>query len=251
MLPGSTRDQSRIPTPMNPFEINVTGHGTCIYPAERVLLELEAKAESQTSQAEASSAVIATANVARDMLNPHYRHNQLTGEPVVGSPIEFYLISTTRPSVSTEPNSSQTAEKLTTYTAQCTINIKFKDFELLNRLATDFSSMKNIRILRVVWYLIDGTIEHVSATARKRAAEDAVAKAADYAVAFAGATRTRLRPTSVQETKYNVLKSRPVAGRFRVSEELGGPPAATWELQYEPEDVRVEVQVSAKFGIAA
>jgi uncharacterized protein YggE len=130
------------------------------------------------------------------------------------------------------------------YTAEAAFEIKFKDFGVLNTLATRFSAMQNITITNVTWALTDSTKDSIQGSARKQAAESAKEKAIDYAEAFIGVGPEKVKPFNVHEEPYYSQSTRPHLHREKGVRSVR---ANSEELMFEPEDVRYEITVTAKF----
>ena len=233
---------------MSTIEINVHGSGNAIRPAERAILSLSAQSGRLSTAAEASAVVTATANAIREKIVPYCPQDEETGRTLPGEPIAHYSMSTMD---TTSGRELAAEEKYTTYyTARAAFDIKFQDFGVLNKLATEFSAMQYVTISGVNWKLTDATMESIRGGARKRAAIDAVQRAWDYAEVFAGVTggdaelKKRVRAVSVTEDHYYTQSSRP---KLHYGKGERGTRTGREELQFAPEDVQLDVTVNAKF----
>jgi hypothetical protein len=142
----------------------------------------------------------------------------------------------------------------TYYSARADFHIKFADFDVLNTLATLFSGMTNIKIQRIEWKLTDATLASLKGATRKYASEDAIQKARDYAEVFAGVTEedfpNRVRPFELKEDDYNSYKqsTRPQL-HYGKAQRARMVAVDREELQFQPEDVRLEIKVHARFAV--
>jgi len=234
---------------MAPLEISINGTGTSIHAAERAILSLNAQSEQLATQAAASEVVTATANALREIIMPFCPQDEATGRTLPDAPIVHYSMSTM--DTTSHPhrdNDSKIAEHR--YSARAEFKIKFQDFGVLNNLATRFSAMQNIKISRIDWSLTDVTFDSIKGGTRKRAAQDAIQRAWDYAAVFADIAaddlKKKVRPVSVNEQGYYQQGTRP---QLHYGKGMRGHRTTTEELQFEPEDVRLEVTVNAKFVV--
>jgi uncharacterized protein YggE len=232
-----------------PLEITINGTGSAIHPAERAILVLEAKAEGQPTPGQASAVVTRSANIIRDTITPYCPQDEATGRTVDGAPIAHYSMSTLdtsshRNHVKTKIGDFHENEVVITYEARAKFNIKFHDFSALNKLATEFSAMDHIKILSIDWRLTDATLHSIRGGARKNAARDAIQKAVDYAEAFVGADKDKVRPVTVKEDQYYSQSTRP---HLHYGKGMRGHKTGQEELQFEPEDVSLDVKVECKF----
>jgi uncharacterized protein YggE len=228
------------------LEITLNGSGSSIHAAERAILVLEAKAEGQPNPAHASAVVTRAANTIRDAIAPYCPQDEAERRTVTGAAIAHYSMSTLDTSSSRQIVDGHSKTYETVYAARALFNIKFHDFAVLNKLATQFSAMDHVKISRIDWDLTDATLDGLKGGARKRAAQDAIAKAIDYAEAFAGVGREKVRPVTVSESTYYNQSTRP---QLHYGKGMRGRVTGSEELQFEPEDVRLEVTVTAKFHV--
>jgi uncharacterized protein YggE len=234
---------------MAPLEISLNGQGTSIHAAERAILSLNAQSEQLTTQAAASEVVTSTANALRDIIMPFCPQDEATGRTLPDAPIVHYSMSTldttSHPYRDTSNNIIENR-----YSARAEFKIKFQDFGVLNNLATRFSAMQNVKISRIDWSLTDVTSDSIKGGARKRAAQDAIQRAWDYAAVFADIAaddlKRKVRPVSVNEQGFYQQGTRP---QLHYGKGMRGRPTTTEELQFEPEDVRLDVTVNTKFVV--
>ena len=106
--------------------------------------------------------------------------------------------------------------------------------------------MEHVTISSVTWSLTDATKDAIQGTARKRAAQHAIAKAIDYAEVFVGAKPEDVKPFHVHEDSYYNQSTRPHLHRGKGVRSVS---AAVEELQFEPEDVKMQATVTAKFQV--
>ncbi|KAF2469506.1 uncharacterized protein BDR25DRAFT_50156 [Lindgomyces ingoldianus] len=237
--------------PKEGLEINVTGSGYVVHAADRAILVLQAQSRQLPSPAEASAAVTSTANVLREAILPHCYQDNTAGHAMGGAAISHYSMSTLDTS-----NHQQRPDKdgnmfPTTYSARVEFHIKFSDFDVLNTLATKFSAMENIKIQKINWCLTDDTLNGIRGSARKLAAQDAIQRGWDYAEVFARVPAEDLAKkvvaTSVKEETYYSQSTRPQLHYGKKLRMEGTHPQGREELQFQPEDVRLEAKVSARF----
>jgi uncharacterized protein YggE len=112
--------------------------------------------------------------------------------------------------------------------------------------------MENVRIERITWKLTDVTLESIEGGARKRAAQNALQRARDYAEVFADLSTEeavrKVKAVDVKENQYYQQSTRPQLhyGKAQRALEMVMDKA---ELQFEPEDVRLEVKVDGTFVV--
>jgi uncharacterized protein YggE len=212
---------------------------------------LEATAEGQPTPGHASAVVTRSANIIRDTITPYCPQDAVTGRTADGAPIAHYSMSTLDTSshidrVKTNAGNSHENEVVITYQARAKFNIKFHDFSVLNKLATEFSAMDHVKIFSIDWHLTDATLLKIRGGARKNAAQDAIQKAVDYAKAFVGADQDKVRPVTVKEDQYYRQSTRP---HLHYGKGLRGRKTGQEELQFEPEDVSLDVKVECDFMV--
>jgi uncharacterized protein YggE len=229
--------------------ISITGSGYTIRPAERAVLMLQAQSQQLPSEAEASAAVTETAHAVREILTKHCPQDEATGRALPEAGIVHYSMSTldTQSHIQRNKDGPQLPPL---FSARADYKIKFKDFSLLNTLATQFSAMKNIKISQIAWELTNDTHNSLKSVVRKLAAEDAIEHAHDYAEVLEGVPRDeclrRVRPFEVNESNNYYRSTRP---QLHYGKGQRGARVDTQDLQFEPEDVRLETTVSVKFVV--
>ncbi|KAF1994682.1 hypothetical protein P154DRAFT_526858 [Amniculicola lignicola CBS 123094] len=242
------------------LEINVTGAGHTISPAERAILVLQAQSGQLATAAEASATVTATANALRDAILPHCPQDDATGRTLEGAPIAHYSMSTLdtnshRERISTSKDEWTEKSKVeyeTTFSARAEMHIKFSDFSLLNTLATQFSAWQNVKIQKISWCLTDRTLDSIKGATRKKAAKDAIQRAYDYAEVFAGIEeselKSKVKAVSINENNYYSQSTRPQL-HYGKGMRMKTSVVEKEELMFQPEDVRLEATVSGKFVV--
>jgi uncharacterized protein YggE len=241
---------------MAPLEINVTGTGTAIHRAERATLVLQAQAQQCPTAQEASSVVTTAANELRNAIMPYCPPDEETGRAKEDAAVSHYSMSTldTSSRRDVRPRTAgvgRTSELDITYSARGNFNIKFTKFDVLEKLTTQFSAMDGVRILRIDWHLTDATLASTEADARKRAAQNALQRARDYAEVFANLSAEgaveRVQAVDVRESGYGQQTSR--QQRQIRKQMMSGPVTEKTEMLFEPEDVILEVKIDAKFVV--
>lgn len=123
---------------------------------------------------------------------------------------------------------------------------------MLDKLATQFSAMENIRIERTNWLLTDATQDSIKRDARKRAAQDAFQRARHYAEVFADVApeevKDKVQAVEVKGGPYYQQSTRSKLHYGTIKKHRSTLMAAA-DLQFEPEDVRLEIKVDGKFAI--
>ncbi|OAK96843.1 hypothetical protein IQ06DRAFT_296827 [Phaeosphaeriaceae sp. SRC1lsM3a] len=242
---------------MTRIEINVTGTGSAIRRAERGILELQAQSQYLPTAEEASAAVVATANKLRDAIAPYCPQDEETGSTKENAAISHYSMSTLDTSNHRErrPDPNNKLEKPiydTSYYARADFNIKFSDFAALDKLATQFSAMPNVRIQRISWKLTDATLASIEGGARKRAAQNALQRARDYAEVFANLSTEeaarKVKAVDIKENAHYQQSTRPQL-HYGKAQRRHGRVVETEELKFEPEDVSLSVSVDGKFVV--
>ncbi|KAJ4313867.1 hypothetical protein N0V94_006733 [Neodidymelliopsis sp. IMI 364377] len=241
---------------MQQLEIYVTGTGTAIHAAERGILKLKAQSQELRTIEEASKTVTITANQIRDIIAPHCPQDEQTGRTKSDAAISHYSMSTLETHSKLTPRPREKDEEIiydTTYSAAAEYTIKFSDFSLLDSLASELAAMKNVKIDRLTWALTDDTRKSLMGGARIRAAQDAMQRARDYAEAFTGLsaeeTATRVKAKEAREQNNNYCSSTRPKLHYGKRQRAYGKVEETSELQFQPEDVRLEVRVDCKFAI--
>jgi uncharacterized protein YggE len=230
---------------MAQLEIHVTGTGTATRRAERGILVLEAQSQQLPTAEEASAVVSSTANKIRE-----------TSGTKAGAAIAHYSMSTLDTSSNRERRPSQNknideAPKYdVTYSARAEFNIKFSDFSVLDKLATQFAAMDTVHIKRINWRLTNATLAAIEGGARKDAAQNALQRARNYAEVFADISEEdaarRVQAVDVKEDQYYQQSTKPQL-HYGKKQRVYGTVVGRTELQFEPEDVRLDVKVSGKF----
>ena len=238
---------------MAPLQIVVIGSGSTLRSAERAILVLQASSKEVSSPSEASAIVTLTANTIREAIIPHCTQNDATGQKQPDAAIAHYSMSTLDTNSRSRLKDKSKEKYEVVYSASALFNIKFADFRVLNTLATEFSAMNNIKIQKIDWHLTDDTLASIQGEARKRAANDAIARAHDYAEVFAGVNpeelRKRVKTISVKENNYYQQSTRPQLHRGKRQIAEGLMLAGKEELQFQPEDVRLSVSVEGTFVV--
>lgn len=235
-------------------EISVDGKGSAIRPAERAIISLSAESPRVSTTAEASEIITSTANRLRELLTPLCPQDEKTRRTLPDAPVVHYSMSSIETASHPVFHYDTKEYEDTLFSAHAGFEIKVQDFAILNKITTTFSSMENVTIKSITWKLTDSTLEAIKGGARKRAGADAIQKAWDYAEVFAGVSgsqvelRRRVRPVAVGENNfgYNEI-NRP---HLHHGKGMRGSRTASEELQFEPEDVRLEVSVSARFVVS-
>jgi uncharacterized protein YggE len=243
---------------MAPLEIHVTGTGTAIRRAERGILVLEARSQQLPTAEEASTVVTSTATAIRDAIAPFCPQDEETGGTKANAAIAHYSMSTLDTSSNRErrhnanKNSDEAPKYDVTYSARAEFNIKFSDFAALDKLATQFSAMETIHIKSITWKLTDATFASIEGGARKRAAQNALQRAHDYAEVFADLSTEdavrRVKAVDVKEDQYYQQSTKPQL-HYGKKQRMFGEVVGRDELQFEPEDVRLDVKVTGKFVV--
>lgn len=185
---------------------------------------------------------------------PHCPQDEATGRIAENAAIAHYSMSTLDTSSKqrkiSASDSTTPAKYETVYSARAEFHIKFSDFAVLNKLATQFSAMENVRIQRIDWNLTDRTYDSIKSGARKLAAEDAMQRAYDYAAVFAGVAKEevgkKVRAVHVKESNSYYQSTRP---QLHYGKMMRGAKVASHELQFQPEDVRLQVNVDGRFEV--
>lgn len=238
---------------MAPLQINVVGTGSTIRPAERAILVLQAYSPDLSTAAEASAIVTLTANTIREAITPHCAQDTATGKTLPGAAIAHYSMSTLDTNSRSRAIDSKKEKYEIVYTAKAQFNIKFSDFTVLGQLATDFSAMQNVSIQRIEWKLTDVTDASIQGEARKRAAADAIQRARDYAQVFGGVAEEdlekRVKAVDVKENGYYQRGTKPQLHIGKRQRFEGESSFGKEELQFQPEDVRLSVNVDGRFVV--
>lgn len=241
---------------MSQLEISVTGRGTAIRPAERALLSVSAECPQVKTPAEASSLVTASANAIREIIMSLCPQDEETGRTLPDAPIVHYSLSTMDTTSHTprsrNPESGKMEPDPTLYSARVDLKIKFQDFAVLNKVATQLSAMDHVRVSGVSWKLTDATLDAIEGDTRRSAGRDAIQKAWDYAEVFGGIEggemelKRRVKAKSVGEERYYTQSNSP---RMHSDKRIRVRTVGVDQLHFEPEDVSLEVTCNAKFMV--
>jgi hypothetical protein len=243
---------------MAPLEIHVTGTGTAIRRAERGILVLQAQSQHVASAEEASAIVTMTANKICDAIMPYCPHDEDTHRTKADAAIAHYSMSTLNTNSKHEQrynaNKNNDSPKYDiTYSARVDFHIKFSDFTALDTLATQFSAMETVHIIRIDWKLTDATLASIEGGARKRAAQNALQRARDYAEVFANLSAEdavrRVKAVDVKEDQYYQQGTKPQLHYGKRHNMTSGALIDKAEMQFKPEDVKLEVKVSGMFVV--
>jgi uncharacterized protein YggE len=233
------------------LEIHVSGSGQVTRRAERAILVLQACAEKLSTPTAATTAITHTASVLREAITPHCPSDEASD-----AAISHYSMTTldTSQVKTARKELDEEGKKIydTAYSARVDFHIKFANFDVLDKLATSFSTMENVRISSVSWRLTEDTLASIKGETRKLAARNAVQRAWDYAEVVGNMTeeeaKQMVKPVEIKEGSHYEQNSRPrlhVGKRQRMTTtEINSE-----ELRFQPEDVAFEVTVNAKFVV--
>ena len=238
---------------MAPLEIHVTGKGTTYRPAERAILVLQVSSSKASTAQEASTIVTSIAKTIRDMITP-FCPSDNSADARQRAAIAHYSMGALQTSNNTQPkriSNDRTAgvtEFETLYSAKVSFNIKFSDFTVLGRLATEFSAMKHVSVSRIDWKLTEDNEKSIHSETRRKAAYDLVSRANDYAVAVAGVPeaelKERVKAASLNENQYYTYSTR---AHLHNSKSMMTHEVNHELLEFQPEDVSLEISVEGKF----
>jgi hypothetical protein len=244
------------PINMAQLEIHVTGTGTATRRAERGILVLEAQSQQLPTAEEASVVVTSTVNKIREAIAPFCPQDDKTRGTKADAAIAHYSMSTLDTSSNRERRPSQNknideAPKYdVTYSARAEFNIKFSNFAVLDKLATQFAAMDTVHIKHINWRLTNATLVSIEGGARKDAAQNALQRARNYAEVFADISEEdaarRVKAVDVKEDQYYQQSTKPQL-HYGKKQRTYGTVVDKTELQFEPEDVRLDVKVTGKF----
>jgi uncharacterized protein YggE len=244
---------------MAPLEIKVTGSASAHQPAERATLILHLNTGNHPTSEDALTALTSTINNLVVKFSPYCSSSN---EPEnIGIPsYSLYSLDTSnyRDRQSEGTSSSFLTSKASStyhikYAASIDLHVDFADFNILNTFVPQFTAMEMVSIRRVDWHLTETTLEELKGTARKRAAQNALQRARDYAEVFAGLGAEdavgRVRAKEIKEEGKYEERTRT---RVHVGKKMGGGMKfiqKNVELTYEPRDVVVNVDVEGKFVV--
>lgn len=133
------------------------------------------------------------------------------------------------------------------YSASTRFEITFSDFAKLGAAATDLASIPLVSIRSITWTLTEATRISLQGEIRKKAVEDAVTKARDFAAAVGKHTVIPREITSNSSHAPSYGGATLFGG---TSSGLFGGPARkpdTPDLNFEPEEIRMNCDVQMKF----
>lgn len=167
------------------LKINVDGSGSVFRTAERGVLHISVS-KSSKSQPEASEGVRETSA----HLTAHFRAHARKTEGADGRPVphpDAGITAFTASSLSTHSQpeyewaDSKRHDLGLTYHASSTFEVVFRDMALLADTAAELASTPHVAITSTEWRLTAATCAEIEREARKKAIENAVQKAGDYA----------------------------------------------------------------------
>lgn len=206
------------------LKIHVDGSGSVFRTAERGVLHINVS-KSSKSQQEASDAVRETSA----SLTTQFRTHALKTEGADGRPAPHPDAGVTAFTASSLSNHAQPEyewvenkrrDRGVTHTASSTLEVVFRDLVLLADTAGELAAMPHVAITSTEWRLTAATCAEIEREARKKAIENAVQKAEDYA-GVVGRRRDHGRPRLGRQQHLQLLAA-PFQRR---------PGAAVWQLQ--------------------
>lgn len=235
----------------------MTGKGSTYRPAERAILVLEVFASNLDDAKEASEIVTAVTKDIRELIEP-YCPNDNTSEARESAAIAHYSMSSLQTDHYTQqrrdPNTASGSDVKvyeTVYSAKALFNIKFSDFSVLGKLATQFSAMDDVNIKNISWKLTEENELSIHSETRRKAAKDVLQRAHDYAIAIGGVSeadvKDRVKAVWLRENDRYTASTRPHLHRDKRVMMYGG--VKEEEIAFQPEDVSLEVSVEGKFVV--
>jgi hypothetical protein len=133
------------------------------------------------------------------------------------------------------------------FTAQTSFQIKFRDFSKLGEYASEVAGVPHVSVRRIDWRLTDQTKAHLGQLCRKKAVEDAVAKAADYADVLG---RRNVRDVEVNDAGIGGVAPSPPGGYITRAVrpfEFGSSTHQEESLSFTPKNCEVQCSVKVRF----
>lgn len=163
-----------------PVSINVTGTSNIHHRPEQALLALHIQSEG-SSRNLASSYVTTRANLLNRQLK-ELAPKTPAGTSTPEAPVTAIILGALRSwsTVLRDRNGNPlTADRI--YHAALDIEVTFRSFSKLGKVAKKMVSEENVEISKIVWQLTEETREVLGVESRKKAMKDAIRRAQDYA----------------------------------------------------------------------
>ncbi|KAK8137978.1 hypothetical protein PG984_001358 [Apiospora sp. TS-2023a] len=169
------------------LKIHVDGSGSVFRTAERGVLHIQVS-KSSKSQPESSDAVRETSAHLTTKFRTHARKTEgVDGRPAPHPDAGITAFTASSMSTHSQPEyewvgtNNQRRDLGLTYHASSTFEVVFRDMALLADTAGQLAAMPNVAITSTEWRLTTATCAAIEREARKKAIENAVQKADDYA----------------------------------------------------------------------
>lgn len=158
--------------------INVTGSSTIHHMPEQAMLALHIQSEGPSRNL-VSSYVTTRSNLLQRNLK-ELAPKTSSGKIVPDAPVSGISLGSLR-SWSTVPRDRGGNALGRVYHASIDIEITFRNFSKLGKVAKRLVAEENVEISRIVWQLTEETKEVLGVESRKKAMKDAIRRAQDYA----------------------------------------------------------------------
>ncbi|KAK7924332.1 hypothetical protein PG985_006386 [Apiospora marii] len=167
------------------LKIHVDGSGSVFRTAERGVLHISVS-KSSKSQSESSDGVRATSAHLTAQFRAHARKTEgADGRPAPHPDAGITAFTASSMSTHSQPEYEWADNKRRdlglTYHATSTFEVVFRDMALLADTAAELAAMPHVAITSTEWRLTAATCAEIEREARKKAIENAVQKADDYA----------------------------------------------------------------------
>lgn len=219
--------------PMTDVEINVRGSHSLRVPPEQATVYITVSADGPAPDPVISFVRGALAEVTATL---EARHHPDRG------PVTRYAVEQIRKGAH-RPYNQDGRQLPLVHTATASVTATFTDFDDLSNWVDRAAALDGIGINHIEWTLTDATGRAIEREIRQEAVRDAVRRAQDYADALGlgPVTARAINDTGLSGPQPKVMMARAMA------DPAGGAP----EISLRPDDVEVEAQVEARFGVPA
>ena len=176
-------------TTKDAFEIHLTGFSTISRLADYSILKFSIASEG-TSKAKVSEVVTVVSKDLQDLFDRLNTKDPDTGSPAPSAAVTSWTMAglstqTWVPSHWDNDKKEQIQEERK-HGANNSFSVKFKDFAVLSDIATELASREFVTVNSVTWGITDETRNELAGENRKKAMQDAMTKARDYATTALG-----------------------------------------------------------------
>ncbi|BCR86343.1 SIMPL domain-containing protein [Aspergillus chevalieri] len=220
--------------------INVTGTSTIYHHPEQAVLSVHIQSEGPSRNL-VSSYVTTRSNLLHRHLRDLAPRNS-SGQIPMEAPVSNIAIGSER-SWSTIPRDRNGHPMDRVYHASTDVEITFRNFTKLGKVAKRLITEENVEISKIVWQLTKDTREVLGVESRKQAMKDAIRRAQDYAAVIGKEVEPMLITDRESKSTIGTAKCMAVNAKIGVGEEDS--------LDLAPPDIEFHCSVEVQFRSAA